>query len=241
MIKVNNISKSFNTVKAVDNVSLEVNAGEIVCLIGPSGSGKSTVLRCMHGLEIPESGAVIINKQTLCSTDKNFKSLRSKMGFVFQHFNLFPHLTVLENLILSPINVNQEDKKNAIKKAEYYLEKVGLIDKKDVYPNKLSGGQKQRVAIARSLCLEPKVMLFDEPTSALDPEMVIEVLSVMKDLAKQGMTMVIVTHEMGFAKEVASKIIFLEDGCVVEENSSVDFFNEPKTDRAREFLSKVMY
>ena len=248
MIKVENITKSFvvsgnkDCLKAVNDVSLEVNKGEIVCLIGPSGSGKSTLLRCIEGLEIPEKGKIYVCDELLDSNNPaKFKELRSHMGFVFQHFNLFPNMTVIDNLTLALINVLKMDKNAAEIIALGYLDRVGLADKKDEYPNNLSGGQKQRVAIARALCLNPEVMLFDEPTSALDPEMVIEVLEVMKELAKEGMTMVIVTHEMGFCKTVANRIVFLEDGKIIEENNAKDFFMNPKTDRAKLFLSKVMY
>ena len=241
MIKVEHISKQFKKVKAVDDVSLEVKKGEIVCLIGPSGSGKSTVLRCIHGLEKPEKGAVYLNDQLLDPKEEHYRELRNKMGFVFQHFNLFPNMTVLENLTLAPIQVMKKSKEEAKEIACQYLKRVGLLDKKDEYPNKLSGGQKQRVAIARSLCMNPEIMLFDEPTSALDPEMVIEVLEVMQELAKEGMTMVVVTHEMGFARTVADRVIFLEDGKIIEENSSKAFFSQPKTERAQDFLNKVMH
>lgn len=242
MIKIENIVKQFNKLKAVDDVSLEIKKGEIVCLIGPSGSGKSTVLRCINGLEKPESGHVYIQGELLDEKNKeSYKKLRSLMGFVFQHFNLFPNMTVLENLTLAPIQVMKKSKEEAQDIACQYLERVGLLDKKDEYPNKLSGGQKQRVAIARSLCMNPEIMLFDEPTSALDPEMVIEVLEVMQELANEGMTMVVVTHEMGFARTVADRVIFLEDGKIVEENSAEEFFKKPKTQRAQEFLNKVMH
>ncbi len=242
MIKVKNIVKQFKNLKAVNDVSLEIKKGEIVCLIGPSGSGKSTVLRCINGLEIPESGEIYINDQLLNSNDpKSFKALRAKMGFVFQHFNLFPHKTVLENLTLAPVKVLQMDEQAANQKACELLQRVGLLDKKDEYPNKLSGGQKQRVAIARALCMDPEVMLFDEPTSALDPEMVIEVLEVMQELAKEGMTMVVVTHEMGFARTVGDRVVFLENGKIIEDSSSKEFFTSPKSDRAKDFLSKVMH
>lgn len=242
MIKVEHIVKQFKKLKAVNDVSLEIKKGEIVCLIGPSGSGKSTVLRCINGLEIPEEGAVYIDGILYDEKDKeNYAKLRSKMGFVFQHFNLFPNMTVIENLTLAPIQVMNKTKEEAEKIACQYLERVGLLDKKDEYPNKLSGGQKQRVAIARSLCMNPEIMLFDEPTSALDPEMVIEVLEVMKELENEGMTMVIVTHEMGFAKTVANRVVFLEDGQIVEENNAKEFFENPKTLRAQEFLRKVMH
>ena len=213
--------------KAVDDVSLTLKKGEIVCLIGPSGSGKSTVLRCIDHLEKPEAGSIYIDGELLKEGTPEYTKLRGKMGFVFQHFNLFPNMTVLENLTLAPLKVMgmTEEEANAV--AIKYLQKVGLEDKKDTYPNKLSGGQKQRVAIARSLCLNPEVMLFDEPTSALDPEMVIEVLEVMQDLAKQGMTMMVVTHEMGFARTVADRVVFLENGKIVEENDSETFFSHP--------------
>lgn len=242
MIKVEHIVKEFNSLKAVNDVSLEIKKGEIVCLIGPSGSGKSTVLRCINGLEKPESGKIYVNGELFDEKNKeNYTRLKSKMGFVFQHFNLFPNMTVLENLTLAPINVMNKSKEEAIQIACKYLERVGLLDKKDVYPNKLSGGQKQRVAIARSLCMNPEIMLFDEPTSALDPEMVIEVLEVMQQLAKEGMTMIVVTHEMGFAKTVADRVIFLENGKIVEENDAKAFYENPKTERAQDFLKKVMH
>lgn len=242
MIKVEHITKQFKKLKAVDDVSLNIQKGEIVCLIGPSGSGKSTVLRCISGLEKPESGNIYVNDQLL--DEKNptlYRQLRSQMGFVFQHFNLFPNMTVLENLTLAPMQVMKKSKEEAESIASQYLKRVGLLDKKDEYPNKLSGGQKQRVAIARSLCMNPEIMLFDEPTSALDPEMVIEVLEVMKELADEGMTMIVVTHEMGFAKTVANRVIFLEDGKIIEENTAQAFFENPKTPRAQDFLNKVMY
>lgn len=242
MIKLEHITKNFKNLKAVDDVSLEIKKGEIVCLIGPSGSGKSTVLRCINGLEVPESGDVYIYDQKLdLNGEDKGRQLRNKMGFVFQHFNLFPNMTVLENLTLAPIQVMKKSKSEAEEIACQYLKRVGLLDKKDEYPNKLSGGQKQRVAIARSLCMNPEIMLFDEPTSALDPEMVIEVLEVMQELAQEGMTMVVVTHEMGFARTVADRVIFLEGGKIIEENNAEDFFSQPKTQRAQDFLKKVMH
>ncbi|GAA6427888.1 amino acid ABC transporter ATP-binding protein [Dielma fastidiosa] len=242
MIKLNHISKSFGTVDAVKDVSLEIKQGEIVCLIGPSGSGKSTVLRCIDGLEIPDSGTVEIFGEVIdFNNEASIKQARSRMGFVFQHFNLFPHMSVLDNLTLSPIQVLGMDKESAEKQAVALLKRVGLEDKKDAYPKQLSGGQKQRVAIARSLAMNPEMMLFDEPTSALDPEMVVEVLEVMKELAKDGMTMAVVTHEMGFAKEIANRVIFLEDGQIIEEKDPQTFFTNPKTDRAKEFLSKIIH
>ena len=242
MIKLNHISKSFGTVDAVKDVSLEIKQGEIVCLIGPSGSCKSTVLRCIDGLEIPDSGTVEIFGEVIdFNNEASIKQARSRMGFVFQHFNLFPYMSVLDNLTLSPIQVLGMDKESAEKQAVALLKRVGLEDKKDAYPKQLSGGQKQRVAIARSLAMNPEMMLFDEPTSALDPEMVVEVLEVMKELAKDGMTMAVVTHEMGFAKEIANRVIFLEDGQIIEEKDPQTFFTNPETDRAKEFLSKIIH
>ena len=242
MIKVEHIVKKHKDLKAVDDVSLEIKKGEIVALIGPSGSGKSTVLRCIIGLEKPESGSVYIDNQLFDENNKEtYPQLLRKMGFVFQHFNLFPHKTVLENLTLAQVQVLHEDEQKAQEMARKYLDRVGLLDKQNEYPNKLSGGQKQRVAIARALCMKPEVMLFDEPTSALDPEMVIEVLEVMQQLAKEGMTMIVVTHEMGFARTVADRVIFLESGKIVEENDAEEFFSHPKSQRAQDFLKKVMH
>ena len=241
MIKVDHITKQFKQLKAVDDVSLEIEKGEIVCRIGPSGSGKSTVLRCIHGLEKPEKGEVYIDGQLLDPSKPDYMTLRRRMGFVFQHFHLFPNMSVMDNLTLAQIQVMKKTKEEAEKTAADLLKRVGLLDKRDEYPSKLSGGQKQRVAIARALCINPEVMLFDEPTSALDPEMVVEVLDVMKELAHQGMTMVIVTHEMGFAKEVATRMVFLEDGKIVEEGNTKEFFEHPKSARAQDFLSKVMH
>lgn len=242
MIKVEHISKQFGSLKALDDVSLEVSKGEIVCLLGPSGSGKSTLIRAINGLETPESGKIYFEGEEY---DKNnaakYHQQRLKMGFVFQHFNLFPNMTVLENLTLAQIRVKKVDEKQAEDTAMRYLTRVGLSDKRDEYPNKLSGGQKQRVAIARSLCMNPDIMLFDEPTSALDPEMVEEVLEVMQSLGKEGMTMIIVTHEMGFARTVADRVVFLEDGHIVEENEAEVFFSHPQSERAQLFLSKVMH
>ena len=240
MIKVDHITKQFKQLKAVDDVSLEIEKGEIVCLIGPSGSGKSTVLRCIHGLEKPEKGEVYIDGQLLDPSKPDYMTLRRRMGFVFQHFHLFPNMSVMDNLTLAQIQVMKKTKEEAEKTAADLLKRVGLLDKRDEYPSKLSGGQKQRVAIARALCINPEVMLFDEPTSALDPEMVVEVLDVMKELAHQGMTMVIVTHEMGFAKEVATRMVFLEDGKIVEEGNTKEFFEHPKDERLKEFLSKIL-
>lgn len=242
MIKVEHIVKEFENLTAVNNVSLEIKKGEIVALIGPSGSGKSTVLRCISGLEVPEQGKIYIDDIEFNENDKvNYDRLMRKMGFVFQHFNLFPHMTVMENLTLAQIQVLKRNEAEAKEMAKTYLDRVGLLDKQNEYPNKLSGGQKQRVAIARALCMNPEVMLFDEPTSALDPEMVIEVLEVMQQLAKEGMTMIVVTHEMGFARTVADRVIFLEAGKIIEENHAEDFFSNPQTDRAKDFLKKVMH
>ena len=240
MISLKHVSKSFGPLKAVDDASLEVKKGEIICLIGPSGSGKSTLLRCIAGLEDPEEGEVWIDGERLdlhSKDQKKLEKLRIKMGFVFQHF---PHMTVLENLTLAPIQVLGMDKAAAEQRAMELLARVGLADKRDAYPSKLSGGQKQRVAIARSLCMDPEIMLFDEPTSALDPEMVGEVLDVMKELAKAGMTMVLVTHEMGFAREVATRVIFLADGKMLEENTPAELFANPQNPRLKDFLSKVL-
>lgn len=238
MIKANNLVKSFGKLHALNGVSVEIKKGEIVCLIGPSGSGKSTLLRAIKGLEQVDSGEIFIDGEKY---DKKNVAQQNKMGFVFQHFNLFPHLSVLENLTLAPIEILKMPKEEAITLAKDLLVKVGLEDKVNAFPNQLSGGQKQRVAIARSLAMNPEFMLFDEPTSALDPEMVCEVLKVMQDLAEQGMSMIVVTHEMGFAKKLASRILFLEEGKIVEENSPKEFFENPKTDRAKEFLEKITY
>ena len=242
MIKVDHISKKFGSLKALDDVSLEVSKGEIVCLLGPSGSGKSTLIRAINGLETPESGKIYFEGEEYDKKNAaKYHQQRLKMGFVFQHFNLFPNMTVLENLTLAQIRVKKIDEKQAEETAMRYLTRVGLSEKRDEYPNKLSGGQKQRVAIARSLCMNPDIMLFDEPTSALDPEMVEEVLEVMQSLGKEGMTMIIVTHEMGFARTVADRVVFLEDGHIVEENEAKAFFSHPQSERAQLFLSKVMH
>ena len=238
MIKAHHLYKSFNSLKALEDVSIEINDGEIVCLVGPSGGGKSTLIRSLAGIEKCEKGEIFIDEEPL---DINNKEQNKKIGFVFQHFNLFPHLTVLENITLSPINVYNANKEDAKKRALELLKQVGLEDKADNYPEQLSGGQKQRVAIARSLALNPKYMLFDEPTSALDPEMVCEVLEVMQDLAKKGMGMIVVTHEMGFAKNLADRIIFLEGGKIIEEDMPNKFFDNPDSDRVKEFLNKINY
>ncbi len=242
MIKVENVSKNFNKTHALKNVSLEVNKGDIISLIGPSGSGKSTLLRCIHGLEHVDTGKIYMDDEWMNPDDeKKFRAQRNRMGFVFQHFNLFPNMSVLQNCKLAQVEVLNKTDEEAEKTALEYLEKVGLLEKKDAYPNNLSGGQKQRVAIARALCMNPDIMLFDEPTSALDPEMIKEVLEVMKDLGKQGMTMVVVTHEMGFARKVGTRVVFLDQGEIVEENTSEKFFENPQSERAKDFLSKVFY
>lgn len=242
MIRVENVSKKFNKTHALKNVSLEVNKGDIISLIGPSGSGKSTLLRCIHGLEHVDSGKIYMDDEWMNPDDeKKFRVQRNRMGFVFQHFNLFPNMSVLQNCKLAQVEVLNKTDEEAEKTALEYLDKVGLLEKKDAYPNNLSGGQKQRVAIARALCMNPNIMLFDEPTSALDPEMIKEVLEVMKDLGKQGMTMVVVTHEMGFARKVGTRVVFLDQGEIIEENTSEEFFANPQSDRAKDFLSKVFY
>ena len=242
MIRVENVSKQFNKTRALKNVSLEVNKGDIISLIGPSGSGKSTLLRCIHGLEHVDTGKIYMDDEWMNPDDeKKFRAQRNRMGFVFQHFNLFPNMSVLQNCKLAQVEVLNKTDEEAEKTALEYLEKVGLLEKKDAYPNNLSGGQKQRVAIARALCMNPDIMLFDEPTSALDPEMIKEVLEVMKDLGKQGMTMVVVTHEMGFARKVGTRVVFLDQGEIVEENTSEKFFENPQSDRVKDFLSKVFY
>lgn len=242
MIRVENVSKQFNKTRALKNVSLEVNKGDIISLIGPSGSGKSTLLRCIHGLEHVDSGKIYMDDEWMNPDDeKKFRAQRNRMGFVFQHFNLFPNMSVLQNCKLAQVEVLNKTDEEAEKTALEYLDKVGLLEKKDAYPNNLSGGQKQRVAIARALCMNPDIMLFDEPTSALDPEMIKEVLEVMKDLGKQGMRMVVVTHEMGFARKVGTRVVFLDQGEIIEENTSEEFFANPQSDRAKDFLSKVFY
>ncbi|MGI2327501.1 amino acid ABC transporter ATP-binding protein [Planococcus sp. YIM B11945] len=240
MIKVENLHKSFGKHEVLKNISTEINKGQVVSIIGPSGSGKSTFLRCLNLLETPTSGTILISGQNLMETNKDNQKIRQQIGMVFQHFHLFPHMTVLENLTYAPMKVKGEKKAAAEEKARALLKRVGLAEKEKAYPSSLSGGQKQRVAIARALAMEPELMLFDEPTSALDPEMVKEVLDVIKDLAKSGMTMAVVTHEMGFAREVADRVIFLDHGVLVEDGDPVEFFNNPKTERARDFLEKVL-
>lgn len=241
MIEINNVNKNFGSNHVLKNVSTTISKGEKVVIIGPSGSGKSTLLRCMNLLETPNSGSIIFEGQLITDKKCDINIVRQKMGMVFQHFNLFPHLTVMENITLAPIKLYLQTNEEAEETALSLLERIGLADKKDEYPNKLSGGQKQRIAIVRSLAMKPDIMLFDEPTSALDPEMIGEVLKLMKDLAEEGMTMVVVTHEMGFAKSVANRILFMDEGQILEENTPAEFFSNPTHDRAKEFLSKILY
>jgi len=244
VIKAENVVKVFHshgsTVRAVDGVSTVVEQGEVVVVIGPSGSGKSTFLRCINGLDMFDEGHVIIDGIDLADKKTNINKVRAEVGMVFQQFNLFPHKTVLENLTLAQCRVRKRDQKTAEKKARMLLEKVGIPEKAEQYPSRLSGGQQQRVAIARALAMDPKVMLFDEPTSALDPEMVGEVLDVMKQLAREGMTMIVVTHEMGFAREVADRVIFMDEGKVVEVGTPEHFFTNPQEERAKLFLKQVL-
>jgi glutamine transport system ATP-binding protein len=240
MISVKNLHKSFGSLEVLKGIDAEVKEQEVVCVIGPSGSGKSTFLRCLNLLEEITSGEVIIDDENLTDSNVNINSVRSRVGMVFQHFNLFPHMTVIDNVTLGPMKVKGISKARAVKEALPLLEKVGLSDKADDYPESLSGGQKQRVAIARSLAMQPKIMLFDEPTSALDPELVGDVLQVMKDLAKEGMTMVVVTHEMGFAREVGDRVIFMDEGTIMEEGDPEQIFENPQNPRTKEFLSKIL-
>ena len=240
MIKVSGLKKSFGDLKVLKGIDQHVRKGEKIVLIGPSGSGKSTFLRCLNLLETPTEGEILIEGESITAPKTNVNKLREKMGMVFQHFNLFPHLSVIENITLAPIKVKKKNASDANKKAIELLNIVGLSDKADSYPGQLSGGQKQRIAIARALAMEPDIMLFDEPTSALDPEMVGEVLEVMKNLANAGMTMVVVTHEMGFAREVASRVLFMDDGMVVEEGSPEKLFGNPQTQRTKDFLGKIL-
>ncbi len=240
MIEVKNLSKSFGNLSVLNNISERIEDKEVVCIIGPSGSGKSTFLRCLNLLEKPDSGDIVLDGETITDSKINIDKVREKLGMVFQNFNLFPHKNTLENIALAPVKVKGMHKSDAENKAMELLKTVGLEDKAGVYPSALSGGQKQRVAIARALAMEPEIMLFDEPTSALDPEMVGEVLAVMKNLAKKGMTMVIVTHEMGFAREVADRVLFMDEGCIVEQGSPDDIFKNPQNQRTKEFLSKIL-
>lgn len=240
MIEVNNLKKSFGKLEVLKDINMDVNAQEVVCVIGPSGSGKSTLLRCMNLLEEPTGGEILIEGDNLTAPKTNINELRQRMGMVFQQFNLFPHMTVMENVILGPKRLKGKSQSEAKELGTQLLEKVGLVDKAGVYPDKLSGGQKQRVAMARALAMEPHIMLFDEPTSALDPEMVGEVLQVIKKLAEEGMTMTIVTHEMGFAKEVADRVIFMDEGFIVEQGTPEELFDNPQNERTKSFLSKVL-
>lgn len=240
MIKIEYLAKSFDKNEVLQNINLEIKKGEVVSVIGPSGSGKSTLLRCVNLLEQPTEGKIFVNGYELTAPKANVTKAREKIGMVFQHFHLFPHLTVLENITYAPIKVKQLSKQEAQAKGRELLKRVGLEEKENDYPNRLSGGQKQRVAIARALAMEPELMLFDEPTSALDPEMVKEVLDVMKDLAHSGMTMLVVTHEMGFAKEVADRVIFLDEGKLIETGDPKKFFERPETARAQDFLAKIL-
>ena len=239
-IHVENLSKSFHNLEVLKDISTDIYEGEVVVIIGPSGSGKSTFLRCMNRLEKITSGTVVIDGYDVSDKKTNLNKMRENVGMVFQHFNLFKNLNVLQNLMLAPVDLKKETRDEAREHALNMLEKVGLAEKADVYPSKLSGGQKQRVAIARALCMNPDIMLFDEPTSALDPEMVGEVLNVMKQLAAEGMTMVVVTHEMGFARDVADRVLFMSDGIIEEEGSPEEIFVNPKSQRTRDFLSCVL-
>lgn len=239
-ISVKHLKKNFGKLEVLKSISVEVAEGEVVCLIGPSGSGKSTFLRCLNRLEKITAGEVVVDGHPISDPNVNINKVRENIGMVFQHFNLFPHLTVTENITLAPTELKLMDKQSAKARALELLARVGLADKADAYPGQLSGGQKQRVAIARSLAMNPDIMLFDEPTSALDPEMVGEVLEVMKQLAADGMTMVVVTHEMGFAREVADRVIFMDDGYIVEEGTPEEIFSNPKEERTISFLNKVL-
>lgn len=242
LIRVEDLQMHFKNgeIKALDGVSLEIKKGEVVVIIGPSGSGKSTLLRCLNRLETPTGGHVYVDRVDITDPKVDINVHRQKMGMVFQHFNLFPHMTVLKNMTIAPMKLLKKSKQEAQARAMQLLERVGLADRAGAYPSQLSGGQKQRIAIVRALCMDPEVMLFDEPTSALDPEMVGEVLEVMKELALEGMTMAVVTHEMGFAREVGSRVIFMAEGKIVEEASPAEFFASPKEERTKEFLSKVL-
>ena len=240
MLVVKNLKKNFGENQVLKGIDEHIKQGEVVCVIGPSGSGKSTFLRCLNLLEEPTSGEIYLDREQINAEKTDINKVRQKLGMVFQNFNLFPHKTVMENIILAPVNVLGKTAEESEKTGLELLKRVGLEDKKDAYPSSLSGGQKQRVAIARALAMNPEAMLFDEPTSALDPEMVGDVLEVMRDLAKKGMTMIIVTHEMGFAREVADRVIFMDEGYLIEEGSPENIFDNPKEERVREFLEKVL-
>ncbi|UOW68040.1 amino acid ABC transporter ATP-binding protein [Paraclostridium bifermentans] len=240
MIQVKNIKKKFGKLEVLKDINLDIKKGEIVAILGPSGSGKSTLLRCLNLLEKPNKGEIIFENQNILDKKCDVNKIRENIGMVFQNFNLFPNMTVLENIIIAPIKLKKINKDEAIEDALNLLDRVGLLDKKDSYPSQLSGGQKQRIAIARALAMKPEVLLFDEPTSALDPEMVKEVLDVMKELADEGMTMAVVTHEIGFAKEVASKVVFMDGGYILEEGTPKDVFENTKNIRAKQFFDKVI-
>ena len=240
MIKIKNIKKKFGKNEVLKGIDLDINKGEIVVILGPSGSGKSTLLRCINLLENPNKGEIIFNNENILDKKVDINKVRQNIGMVFQNFNLFPNMTVLENITLAPIKVKNIKKEDAIEDALYLLDRVGLVDKQNEYPQNLSGGQKQRIAIARALAMKPDVMLFDEPTSALDPEMVKEVLDVMTELAKEGMTMVVVTHEIGFAKEIATKVVFMDEGNILEAGCPSEIFNSPENLRTKQFLDKVL-
>jgi len=240
VIRVRNLKKNFDKLEVLKGIDVDIYKGDVVCVIGASGSGKSTFLRCLNLLEAPTDGVIEFNGVNLTCAKVNLNQHRQKMGMVFQQFNLFPHLTVLNNLTLAPVMLKKLTKEEAEAKAMDLLDRVGLADRADAYPNQLSGGQKQRVAIVRALCMDPEVMLFDEPTSALDPEMVGEVLDVMKTLAKKGMTMIVVTHEMGFAREVSNRVMFMDEGVIAEEGTPEELFGNPKCERLQSFLAKVL-
>ena len=240
MISVKNLRKSFHGTEVLKGITTEIDRGDVVCIIGPSGSGKSTFLRCLNRLETPDSGEILLDGVDLMDRKTDLDRQRRKMGMVFQHFNLFPHMTILKNLTVSPMMLKKTPQAEAEAKAMQLLDRVGLADRAKDYPAQLSGGQKQRVAIVRALCMEPEVMLFDEPTSALDPEMVGEVLDVMRELAESGMTMVVVTHEMGFAREVGNRVLFMDEGIIMEENAPAELFGNPQSERLKTFLSKVL-
>ncbi|MBR9937455.1 amino acid ABC transporter ATP-binding protein [Oscillospiraceae bacterium Marseille-Q3528] len=240
MIQAVDVKKNFGEQEVLKGINLEINEGDVVVIVGPSGSGKSTFLRCLNLLEVPTDGHILFEGTDITDKKVNIDLHRQKVGMVFQHFNLFPHMNVMKNLTLGPIKLQGRKPEEAEKEAMELLKLVGLADRADAYPNQLSGGQKQRIAIVRALCMKPEVLLFDEPTSALDPEMVGEVLNVMRDLARSGMTMIVVTHEMGFAREVANRVVFMDEGILMEENTPEEFFSHPKNERLQSFLSKVL-
>ena len=240
LIKIDHLSKNYGDLEVLRDISIDVQEGEVICVIGPSGSGKSTMLRCINQLETPTSGRILYDGKDIMAGEMKLRDMREEVGMVFQRFNLFPMKTVLQNVMLAPVLTKRKDKEAAKKIAMELLDKVGLADKADVYPKTLSGGQQQRVAIARALAMQPRALLFDEPTSALDPELVGDVLEVMRDLAKEGMTMIVVTHEMGFARDVCDRVIFMADGYIVEQGDPKDVFNNPKEERTRAFLSRIL-